>query len=405
MSNNFMEDLPPDPVGNKVETEEVHSSDPTKPNIISHWLEALLRMGLGESILRMGTNILSLIMVLAVIWLMQGFYQLVPINPGVQGALAAAPTPTPLIQADSIPALVDETFIGIPRLALIHTIIPSRPRREIIKYVVQSGDTIFGIAEKFGLKPQSILWGNYNILLDDPHNLQPDQELNILPVDGTYYEWQDGDGLNGVAKFFGVNSEDIIIFPGNHLDPNALGDYTHPNIKPGSWLIIPGGQREFVSWSAPIGVTRENPGIARVLGRGACDAVYVGPVGYGTFVWPTAKHFLSGFDFSPESNHRGIDLAGHEGAGIFASDAGVIVYAGWNDYGYGNMIMIDHGNGFQTLYAHLSAIYVGCGQGVGQGDPIGAMGSTGRSSGAHLHFEIMHTYYSKLNPWDYLPPP
>jgi len=141
-----------------------------------------------------------------------------------------------------------------------------------------------------------------------------------------------------------------------------------------------------------------------VLGAGACDPVSGGAVGFGTFVWPANKHYLSGFTYSPESNHWGIDVAGNGGEGAYATDAGVIVYAGWNDYGYGNMVMIDHGNGFQSLYAHLSEIYVGCGQSVGQGDAIGAIGSTGRSSGAHLHFEIM-TATVKINPYDVLPAP
>ena len=107
--------------------------------------------------------------------------------------------------------------------------------------------------------------------------------------------------------------------------------------------------------------------------------------------------------YSERTNHRGIDLAGNEGEGVYATDAGVVVYSGWNNYGYGNMIMIDHGNGWQSLYAHLSGIYRGCGVSVGQGEGIGAIGSTGRSSGAHLHFELMAG--TKVNPWDYLPPP
>jgi murein DD-endopeptidase MepM/ murein hydrolase activator NlpD len=82
----------------------------------------------------------------------------------------------------------------------------------------------------------------------------------------------------------------------------------------------------------------------------------------------------------------------------------VVVYAGWNNYGYGNMVMIDHGNGFQSLYAHLAEVYASCGQNVLQSNPIGAIGSTGHSSGAHLHFEIM-TATVKINPWDVLPPP
>ncbi len=226
-----------------------------------------------------------------------------------------------------------------------------------------------------------------------------------MPVDGTYYEWQSGDGLNGVARGLNVRPEDIINYPGNNLDPATIGNYSNPNIKPGTWLIVPGGTREFISWSAPIGVTRQNPGVARQLGPGACGVVSDGAVGYGYFIWPSNKHYLSGFDYSPETNHRGIDIAGSLGEALYAVDAGVIVYAGWNDWGYGNMVVIDHGNGWQSLYAHMSALNVVCGQSVGQGAVIGAVGSTGRSSGAHLHFELMHSSYGKVNPWLYLPPP
>ena len=87
---------------------------------------------------------------------------------------------------------------------------------------------------------------------------------------------------------------------------------------------------------------------------------------------------------------------------IFAADNGVIVYAGWNDYGYGEMVVIDHGYGWQSLYAHLSVINVGCGQEVFRGDTIGLMGSTGNSSGPHLHFELRSDEYGRVNPWDFL---
>ena len=83
-----------------------------------------------------------------------------------------------------------------------------------------------------------------------------------------------------------------------------------------------------------------------------------------------------------------VDFGGSLGSAIYAVDAGTVIYAGWNDYGYGNMIMLDHGNGWQTLYAHLDSVLVGCGQNVGQGDMIGLMGSTGNSTGPHLHFEM-----------------
>ena len=371
--------------------------------IFARFIETLIGIGLGESLLRTGTAILSVILLAAVIWLVRLFY--------AQGVKAEAEAnvpvtvPTVVVEGiESVPQEEADAFGGIPRLAQAHTTIPSRPRQDVVKYTVEDGDTVFGISEKFGLKPQTVLWGNYYVLLDDPHALKAGQVLNILPVDGTYHEWQEGEGLNGVASYYGVKPEDIIDYPTNNLDPVTIGDFTAPNIKPGTWLIVPGGERQFVSWSAPLGVTRENAAYARVLGAGACDPVNGGAVGFGTFVWPANKHYLSGFDYSPESNHWGLDIAGNGGEGAYATDAGVIVYAGWNDYGYGNMVMVDHGNGFQSLYAHLSEIYVGCGQSVGQGDAIGAIGSTGRSSGAHLHFEIM-TATVKINPWDVLPAP
>jgi murein DD-endopeptidase MepM/ murein hydrolase activator NlpD len=378
--------------------------DRDSPGVFARLMDTLVGIGLGETLLRAGTTILSVILLGVAVWLLRLFYLQQPQAANVANALETVPTGrAPGI--DSVPQQGGvDAFGGIPRLAQVHTTIPSRPRQEVVKYTVEEGDTIFGIAGKFGLEPETVLWGNYYILLDDPHALQPGQELNILPLNGAYHEWQQGEGLNGISSYYGVQPEDIINYPANNLDAAALGDFSNPNIAPGTWLIVPGGRREFVSWSAPLGVTRENPAYARVLGPGACDAVSGGAVGYGAFIWPSNKHYLSGFDYAPNANHWGIDIAGNEGEGVYATDAGVVVYAGWNNYGYGNMILVDHGGGFQSLYAHLSGLNVGCGQSVGQGDVIGAIGSTGRSSGSHLHFEIMTSSY-KINPWDVLPPP
>lgn len=372
-------------------------------SLIAKWWDTLLQWGWGESVFRFALGTAAFLSLLLTTLLLQSFYyQVVQAHAEEQKREIAELQEQAMIILPPIPG--PQELQGVMRQTSLHTIIPTRPRQEVIKYVVQPGDTVFGIAEKFGLKPQTILWANYYTLLDNPHSLKPGQELNILPVDGTYYQWQAGDGLNGVARFFGVKPEDIINFPANHLDPETIGDYANPNIKPGTWLVIPGGRREFVSWSAPIGVTRTNPAVARALGPGSCGPVNGGAVGFGSFIWPANKHYLSGYDYSPETNHYGIDIAGNQGEAVYASDAGVIVYAGWNDWGYGNMIIIDHGNGFQTLYAHLSALNVVCGQSVGQGDVIGAIGSTGRSSGPHLHFEIISST-SKVNPWNFLPPP
>lgn len=404
MQNDFQEDASNSAeIGKNKEKGEKTDTRSRQPSFLIRWMDNLVGMGLGESLLRIGTNLFSILAIVIVIMLVQAFYGQAQSPLTENTAQASGPAVTAVVDIGSIPALDVPIFDGISRSAQIHTNVPSRPRQEISVYIVQEGDTVFGIADKFGLEPQTILWGNYNTLLDDPHSLKPGQELNILPVNGVYWEWLGGLTFGSWAEFYGVTATDIIEFPGNHIDPNTIGDYNNANIKNGTWLIIPNGKREFVNWSAPLGVTRENPASARVLGAGACDPTSGGAVGYGSYVYPTNKHYLSGFDYSEKTNHLGLDFAGNEGEGVYAADAGVVVYAGWNDYGYGNMIMVDHGNGFQSLYAHLNAFNVGCGQSVGQGEVIGAIGSTGRSSGPHLHFELMAG--TKVNPWSYLPPP
>jgi murein DD-endopeptidase MepM/ murein hydrolase activator NlpD len=281
----------------------------------------------------------------------------------------------------------------------IHTVFPERPRIDISKYIVQQGDTLFAIAEKYGLKPETILWGNWYIMGGDPHTLRPGQELNILPVNGVLHIWSKGEGLNGVAKFYGVTAEDIINWPGNNLDPNI--DAAAPPIEEGTALVIPGGRREPPSWQM-IQITRSNPAVAKVLGPGYCGAVSSGLVGDGVFGWPTTSQWISGYNYIP-GVHEAIDIGGVIGASIYASDDGVIVYSGWNDWGYGYVIVVDHGNGWQTLYAHLSSISAGCGQSVSQGQVIGAMGCTGNCTGPHLHFEMRNDVWGRVDPLSILP--
>ncbi|MFN8404703.1 MAG: M23 family metallopeptidase [Anaerolineales bacterium] len=138
-----------------------------------------------------------------------------------------------------------------------------------------------------------------------------------------------------------------------------------------------------------------NPASARVLGFGACEAVSGGAVGFGTFIWPSDYPRLSGYDYTPNANHWGIDIDGDEGQAVYATNASVIVYAGWNNYGYGNMIMVDHGNDFQSLYAHLSSINVVCGQSVGQGTLIGLIGSTWEFERASFAFRDPFGFFAR----------
>ena len=117
-------------------------------------------------------------------------------------------------------------------------------------------------------------------------------------------------------------------------------------------------------------------------------------------MWPTDNHFLSGNDYG--AGHPGIDIAAGEGSPVYAAETGVVIVLGNDETGYGNVIQIDHGNGYLTVYAHLSEIGVKICQGVSAGQWIGAAGSTGNASGTHLHFEVIQDGLS-VNPWLVLP--
>lgn len=327
--------------------------------------------------------------------------------PASSESAAAADLPTQVpaqVAVEEIelqPLAVDETVSqkAIPRTVEMHTTIPTRPRVDVITYTVETGDTLFSIADQFSIKPETLLWGNFETLEDNPHLLRPEQVLNILPVDGTYYQWSEGDTLTQVASFFEVEPQAILEYSGNRFDL-ALENPLEVAIEPGTWLIIPGGKRALKDWGPPA-ITRSNPASAAYYGAGHCGSVYEGAIGTSTFVWPTISHTISGYSYNP-GVHPAIDIAGAEGTPVYASDSGVVVFAGWSNYGYGYMIVVDHGTGWQTAYAHLSAVSVGCGQSVFQGGTIGAVGNTGNSYGAHLHFEMVYGG-AKLNPLDFLP--
>lgn len=291
-------------------------------------------------------------------------------------------------------------FAGKPASAVLtrrtqpDTEIPRRARVEVLKYTVQSGDSVFGIADRFGIEPETVLWGNFETLEDDPHLLRPGQELNILPVDGTYYQWQPNDSLEAVAVFFGVDPSSIVEWPGNQIDPDK------PLLEPGDWIVVPGGKRAFRTWVLPT-IARGSAGVGTAFGPGGCSGDFSGgAVGTGGFIWPSANHYVSGNDYW--AGHLAIDIAAGTGERVWAADSGVVVYSGWSTGGYGNLIMIDHGNGWQTLYAHLNAVTVACGESVGQGQTIGFAGSTGNSTGPHLHFET-RSGGGFVNPWFVLP--
>ena len=288
---------------------------------------------------------------------------------------------------------------AIYRTANLITSIPTRPRVDVITYTVETGDSLFSIADAFNLKPETLLWGNYTVLKDDPHVLRPGQVLYVLPTDGTYYQWSDGDNLGSISDYFGVDPTAILEYPGNRFDLGLTA--TDLEISAGTWLIVPGGQRETQDWGPPA-ISRDNPASARYYGAGHCGTVYTGAVGSGAFVKPTPTGYVGagGYTYNPPV-HNGLDYSGSAGDPIYAVDSGVVVYSGWSDWGYGNLAVIDHGNGWVSAYAHLNDVYVYCGQSVFQGATIGPMGSTGNSTGPHLHFELSING-AKVNPLNYI---
>lgn len=307
-----------------------------------------------------------------------------------KGSIESTPTslglPLPAIQ------LAGADFAPVRNVEL-DTTVPEGTRHFAIKYTVEEGDSVFSIAKRFSLKPESILWANYDLLNDDPTYLAPGWKLTIPPTDGIYYQWKEGDTLEKVAEKFYASTEDIISWPSNKMD------VTQPDTSHLEYVMIPGGYRELTPWIKPLEYSPRSGATRVIAGPGGCEASAYGPVGTTAFMFPVASSELSGFDFS--SYHLGIDLTAYDGAPVYASDTGTVIYAGWNDSGYGNLVVIDHNNGWSTYYAHLSAIYVSCNQGVSRGMQIAAAGNTGRSFGSHLHFE-MRSNGGFVNPWSVL---
>jgi len=263
---------------------------------------------------------------------------------------------------------------------------------EVITHVVQEGETISTIAERYNLQVNTLIWEN-GLKEKDP--IKPGQELRILPVDGVRHKVARGETIYSIAKKYKLAEADaseeensgaqaIVDYPFNVF----LNDETFA-LATGQELIIPGGIQPQSKLASP-GV----PAISRYQQTPA--AGQVNPT--GQFVWPASGKVTQGFF----AYHRAVDIANRSGGPILAADAGTIETAGWNAGGYGNYIVIDHGNGYKTLYGHLSVIQIQPGQTVNRADVLGQMGNTGRSTGTHLHFEI-RSGEALLNPLSFLP--
>lgn len=253
-----------------------------------------------------------------------------------------------------------------------------RQRDKIVYYTVQPGDTISEIGEKFGVTTNTILWENN---LTAYSLVRPGDKLTILPFSGVQHKVGKNDTLTSIAKKYGVETEDII-------ETNVLA--SADDIRTGELLMIPGGKKPAAvpAYTVPI---RPRPSVA------ATPAPKVAST--GEMVWPTTCHRITQYY---RYLHTGVDIACKYGDEVYAAASGTVSRSqgGWNG-GYGIYIIINHDGGKQTLYGHLSNLYVEPGETVAQGQVIGAMGSTGRSTGSHVHFEV-RTNGSRQNPLYYI---
>lgn len=269
-------------------------------------------------------------------------------------------------------------------------------RDAIISYAVQPGDTLSGIAHLFGLQPKTVLWANYDQLRDNPDWLMLDMPLQILPVDGVYHQVGGGETLTSIASFFATEVQAIIDGPGNELSG------PDPVIFNGQWLMIPGGLRLSRFRSMP-NVARESAQLdIAEFGSGACPRNYSSDlVGAGQYAWPLSSRTVMVEGFNADW-HPGLDLAAQLGEDVLAADDGVVVFSGWSNLGYGNLVMLDHGNGDFSLYAGLGQVLAVCGHAVGQGEVIGLAGISNHPAGAFVHFELRRGD-QVVDPLDLLP--
>lgn len=260
-----------------------------------------------------------------------------------------------------------------------------QPRTEIVYYSVEAGDTVSTIADNFDLSVNSILWENN---LNAYSLLHPGDKLAILPQSGISHAVTKGESLQGLANLYNIGKE--IIADANKLNVNS-------GLIIGQKIIIPGGKKlsyasaERTSYSG-FEVLKE---LTRPFTKKAVPSA--SPIRGNKMNWPTAGYKISQYY---SWRHHAVDIPNKIGTPIYAADSGIIEVAGWGR-GYGNTILINHGGGKKTRYGHLSKFYVGVGDRVTKGQAIGAMGSTGWSTGSHLHFEVIIDNI-KYNPLNYI---
>lgn len=290
---------------------------------------------------------------------------------------AVPPTPLP---SGLLPVINDSSLAPLPNPRTYQT---KQPAHNFQMHEVARGETPNLIADQYGISADTLLGGN-TWLSQESNQLQVGAQLVILPVDGVLHKVRAGETIESIAELYQVPTADIIAYEPNNLE------FPFYRLVPESELVVPGASIGQFFFTAPKSVATNAAGEPqwKVFGT-------------GTYIWPVngrcLTQFYNGF-------HPAIDVSSGEGSPVYASDTGTVTYASFaagTYYDYGNLIVINHGNGFETFYAHLSSISVFPGQTVTQGELIGFTGNTGRSSGPHIHFEIRDNDF-RTNPLDRL---
>lgn len=252
-------------------------------------------------------------------------------------------------------------------------------RKEIIKYTVQAGETISSIAVDFGLNTNTILWENN---LTSRSLIRPGNSLKILPENGLMHTVAKNETISSIAKKYSISSDSII--NANNLDAEDI-------LQLSQKIFVPGGKKIIISTPAR-GPSYAGTAIAQSI-ETSPSSNYSG----GKLLWPTVGHRITQYY---SWKHKGLDIANRTGTPLYAAESGTVERSGWNN-GYGYNVVINHGSGLKTLYAHSSRLLVKAGDAVSRGDIIADMGSTGWSTGPHIHFEVILNGV-KQNPLNYI---
>jgi Membrane proteins related to metalloendopeptidases len=248
-------------------------------------------------------------------------------------------------------------------------------KAKIVKYTVKSGDTVESISKAYSVNVSTIAESNG---ISKDSSLKEGQTLTFSSVDGIVYKVKDGETLWDISQAYSIELASIT---------SASGINPSDTLSIGQELIIPGADKlKAVKTNNDV----KSSGTVKVASRSSLMGIL-----------PVKGHLTSGYGRREDGFHKGIDLCAPTGSSVYASMDGKVTFSGWDNGGYGYLIIINHGNGYQTYYGHNSKLLVKAGQSVSKGQVIAAVGMTGDASAPHCHFEVRKNG-TPVNPLSYV---